>query len=134
MAGQLLRHASSAFPDTERVSKRFAKSSAVRSSPLTSHSRTTVLEVSGVQWSSQQAVAEIVLSRRPGVTAVDVNAVAQTASVTYDPGVTSVAELAGWVRDCGYHCAGRSVPRHVCDPMTEPNPTVTSDSRTPLSS
>ena len=58
---------------------------------MSSSSRTTVLEVSGVQWASQQAVAEMVLSRRPGVTAVDVNPVAQTATVTYDPRVTSVA-------------------------------------------
>jgi len=24
------------------------------------------------------------------------------------------------VRECGFHCAGQSVPHHVCDPMTEP--------------
>jgi cation transport ATPase len=35
-----------------------------------------------------------------------------------------VAELAGWVRDCGYHCAGQSVPDHICDPLAEPAPTV----------
>ena len=35
----------------------------------------------------------------------------QTATVTYDPARTSVAELAGWVRDCGYHCAGPVGPR-----------------------
>lgn len=58
--------------------------------------------------------------RRPGVTGVEANAVNQTATVSYDPSVTSVAELAGWVRDCGFHCAGRSVPDHVCDPMAEP--------------
>ena len=45
---------------------------------------------------------------------------AQTATVTYDPSRTSVAELAGWVRDCGYHCAGQSVPDHICDPLAEP--------------
>ncbi|TAK68878.1 MAG: heavy metal translocating P-type ATPase [Actinomycetota bacterium] len=82
--------------------------------------QTAVLEVSGVQWASQQAVAETVLSRRPGVIAVDVNPVAQNATVTYDPTITSVVELAAWVRDCGYHCAGQSVPAHMCDPMTEP--------------
>jgi len=81
---------------------------------------TTVIEVSGVQWASSKAVAEAVLSRRPGVLAVDVNPVAQTATVSYDPERTSVAELAQWVRDCGFHCAGRSVPRHVCDPLVDP--------------
>ena len=82
--------------------------------------RSVVLEVSGVHWASSKAVAESVLSRRPGVAAVEANPVAQTATVTYDPDRTSVPELAGWVRDCGYHCAGQSVPEHVCDPMAEP--------------
>src|SRR5215203_5444455 len=82
---------------------------------------TTVLEVSGVQWATEKNVAEVVLSRRLGVLAVEANPVAQTATVTYDPDQTSVAELAGWVRDCGYHCAGQSVPNHICDPLAEPN-------------
>src|SRR4051812_26624725 len=84
--------------------------------------RTVVLEVSGVQWASEKAVAEGVLGRRPGVLAVEANPVSQTATVTYDPDRTSVADLAAWIRDCGYHCAGQSVPRHVCDPTAEPQP------------
>ncbi len=82
---------------------------------------TAVIEVSGVNWASEKAVAETVLSRRPGVLAVEVNPVAQTATVTYDPARTSVVELSGWVRDCGFHCAGQSVPRHICDPLVEPH-------------
>ncbi len=81
---------------------------------------TAVLEVSGVQWATSKNVAEAVLSRRPGVVSVEANPVAQTATVTYDPDRTDLAELRGWVHDCGYHCAGRSVPHHICDPMTEP--------------
>ncbi|TFV91121.1 heavy metal translocating P-type ATPase [Blastococcus sp. CT_GayMR16] len=80
---------------------------------------TTVIEVSGVHRGSSKAVVEAALSRRPGVLAVDANPVAQTATVTYDPSRTSVAQLTGWVRDCGYHCAGQSVPTHMCDPMSE---------------
>ena len=53
---------------------------------------TAVLDVSGVQWASEKAVAETVLSRRPGVLAVDANPVAQTATVNYDPDRTSVAQ------------------------------------------
>ena len=82
--------------------------------------RTAVLEVSGVQWASEKAITESVLGRRPGVLSVEANPVAQTATVTYDPTRTSVADLSGWVRDCGYHCAGQSVPQHVCDPQIEP--------------
>jgi len=84
---------------------------------MSSTSATAVIEVSGVHWASSQAVTEAVPSRRPGVLAVDANPVSQTATVSYDPASTSVAELAGWVRDCGYHCAGQSVPDHVCDPL-----------------
>ena len=82
--------------------------------------QTVVLEVAGVHWASEKAVAEAVLGRRPGVLQVEANPVAQTATVTYDPAQTSVAQLSGWVRDCGYHCAGQSVPRHVCDPLLSP--------------
>ncbi|WP_083418003.1 heavy metal translocating P-type ATPase [Pseudofrankia sp. BMG5.37] len=71
---------------------------------------------------TEQARVEAVLSRRPGVIEVAANPTAQTALVRFDPGLTSAAELAGWVRDCGYHCAGQSVPRHVCDPLAEPVP------------
>ena len=87
---------------------------------MTAKRSTAVLEVAGVHWAASKNVAEAVLSRRPGVLDVEANPVAQTATVTYDPSRTSVAELAGWVRDCGYHCAGQSVPEHICDPLAEP--------------
>jgi len=87
---------------------------------MTVSTSTTVLQVSGVQWATEKNLVEAVLRRRPGVLSVEANPVAQTATVTYDPSRTSVAELAGWVRDCGYHCAGQSVPDHICDPLVEP--------------
>ena len=80
-----------------------------------------VLDVSGVQWASEQNVVTAVLGRRPGVLQVDANPVAQTATVAFDPERTSVAELRGWIEDCGFHCAGQSVPGHLCDPMAEPD-------------
>ena len=83
--------------------------------------QTTVLQVGGLNWASSAAAVEHTLRRRPGVLAVEANAVSQTATVTYDPSRTGVADLAGWVRDCGYHCAGQSVPDHLCDPMAEPS-------------
>ena len=92
----------------------------IRPRPSPTTLRTVVLEVRGVHWASSQSVTERALRRRPGVVDVDANPVAQTATVTYDPGATSVADLRDWVRDCGYHCSGLSVPHHVCDPMAEP--------------
>jgi len=89
---------------------------------------TAVIEVSGVHWASSKPVTEAVLSRRPGVLSVDANPVSQTATVSYDPDRTSVAALRGWVRDCGYHCAGQSVPDHLCDPTAVGGvPTITHD-------
>ena len=82
----------------------------------------TVLHVGGVQYASEKAVVEAVLGRRPGVVAVDANPVAQTATVGFDPDVTSVEELRRWIEECGYHCAGRSVPGHVCDPLAHAEP------------
>jgi P-type Cu2+ transporter len=82
---------------------------------------TAVLEVRGLQWASEQNVVAAVL-RRPGVLDVEVNSVAQIATVWFDPRQTSLAQLRDWVRDCGYHCAGQSVPAHICDPMQAPDP------------
>ena len=82
---------------------------------------TAVLEVSGVHWATEKAVVEAVLGRRPGVLAVEANPVAQTATVTYDPARTSVAELAGWVRDCGYHCGASRCPATSATRCSKPH-------------
>src|SRR6266508_5314623 len=81
-----------------------------------------VLHVGGMYRASEKSVVEMVLSRRPGVIRVEANPVAQTANVTFDTGRTSVAELRRWVEECGLHCAGQSVPEHICDPLLEPDP------------
>jgi P-type Cu2+ transporter len=82
---------------------------------------TAVLEVGGLHWASEKSVVEATLGRLAGVKNVDANPAGQTATVTYDPDLTNVAELRDWVERCGYHCAGQSVPGHVCDPMEEPS-------------
>ncbi|HKX74462.1 MAG TPA: heavy metal translocating P-type ATPase [Acidimicrobiia bacterium] len=85
-----------------------------------SHRATVVVEVQGLQWATQKSSIEAVLGRQPGVVTVDANPVSQTATVTIDTDQTSVAELQKWVEECGYHCAGQSVPGHICDPLAEP--------------
>jgi Cu2+-exporting ATPase len=81
-----------------------------------------VLHVGGLHYASEKAVVERVLAARPGVAAVEANPVAQTATVEYDPTQTSVEQLTRWVEECGYHCAGRSTPGHVCDPLAQAEP------------
>ena len=86
-----------------------------------SDTRTVTLEVSGMIRATSKNVTEAHLGRQPGVISVDANPVSQTATVTYDPEATSVAHLQQWVIDCGYHCAGQSVPDHICDPAHDPH-------------
>lgn len=78
---------------------------------------TETIEVRGLRWATESNVIEAVLSRRPGVIAVDANPITQTATVTFNPAVASITDLRDWVRDCGYHCAGLSVPDHLCEPV-----------------
>ncbi len=80
-------------------------------------SATVVLETRGLQWATEQSIVAQVLGRRPGVLHVEANAVAQTATVEFDPKIASITDLRKWVEDCGLHCRGISVPEHVCDPM-----------------
>lgn len=81
---------------------------------------TAVLEMRGLRFASEKAVVESVLGRLPGVASVAANPVAETATVTYDPTATTVADLRSALQRCGYHCAGQSVPAHLCDPRGEP--------------
>ncbi len=85
--------------------------------PPSGTASTVVLETRGVQWASQQRVIECVLGRVDGVRSVEVNPVAQTATVTYDPSSTDVGRLRAEIEGCGYACSGESVPSHLCDPM-----------------
>src|ERR687898_347920 len=80
---------------------------------------TAVFHVGELHYASEKAVVERVLMHRPGVASVEANPVAQTATVEYDPAATSVEDLQRWIEECGYHCAGRSVPGHCCDPLAE---------------
>jgi P-type Cu2+ transporter len=80
---------------------------------------TAVLQTGGIQFASEKAVLEKVLGARPGVLSVEANPVAQTATVRYDPRQANLVALRTWVEECGYHCAGKSVPNHICSPMEE---------------
>lgn len=71
---------------------------------------TVVLHVGGLCWATEKTVVESVLRRMRGVEKVEANPVGQTATVTYNPEATSVADLRRVVEGCGYHCAGQSIP------------------------
>ena len=81
---------------------------------------TVVLHVGRQFRASEKAVAEAALLRQAGVLSVQANPVAQTATVRYDPSVTSVAELRRAAERAGFECAGCNVPGCLCDPLHEP--------------
>jgi Cu2+-exporting ATPase len=93
----------------------------------TSALTTAVIDVRPMLRGSEKAVVEARLRQRPGVVAAEANPVAQTANVTYDPSVTSLEDLRGWLEECGLHCSGQSVPAHICDPLEEPDPSTAVD-------
>jgi Cu2+-exporting ATPase len=79
-----------------------------------------VLHVGGLMGVMDGRGVERRLGSRPGVLHVEANSPNETATVHYDPSVTTLAELDRFVEECGYHCSGRSVPGHVCNPLEEP--------------
>src|SRR5262249_55398371 len=83
----------------------------------TARSQSVVLHVGGLSYASEKAVVERRLGAQPGVLAVEANPVGQTARVELDPEQTNVPALRRWVEECGYPCAGRSTPGHICDPL-----------------
>jgi P-type Cu2+ transporter len=75
-----------------------------------------VLEASGLLRGSSAPALEAFLRRQPGIQQVEANAASQTVTVGYDETRMTEAELRRLIEECGYHCAGRIMPRHVCAP------------------
>ncbi|MGN6170523.1 MAG: cation transporter [Solirubrobacteraceae bacterium] len=94
--------------------------STVTEQPTRPATATVVLHVGRQYPASEKAVVEAALVRNPGVRSADANPVAQTATVRYDPSLTSVHELRRAVERCGFECAGCNVPGCMCDPLHEP--------------
>jgi Cu2+-exporting ATPase len=78
--------------------------------------RTTTIDVTSFRTPLDPLVVEKRLRALTGVAKVAANFAAASATVTYDESITSVAVLRDAVRDCGFHCRGEIVPRHICAP------------------
>jgi Cu2+-exporting ATPase len=82
--------------------------------------KTVTLEVGGLLSVLSSLGVEKQLTRLSGVKKAAVNYVSQSATVTFDEKVTNLKVLKRKVRECGYHCAGERLPRHVCGPEDLP--------------
>ena len=60
------------------------------------------------------------LAKLTGVKKAEVNYVAGSATVVYDETAIDLKTLKAKVQECGYHCTGEMLPKHVCVPEDPP--------------
>lgn len=84
--------------------------------------RTATVDVTGFTTPLDPLVVEKMLRALPGVHSAEANFASASATVTYDEIQTNVRALRQAVRDCGFHCRGEVVPRHVCVPDEDTAP------------
>ena len=78
--------------------------------------RTSTVEVGGMLSPLSDMGVEKQLSRLPGVNHVSVDYATASATVTYDEHVIDLDTIKAGIRECGFHCSGQLLPKHVCRP------------------
>ena len=82
--------------------------------------KTITIKVDGMLSALSARGVEKQLAKLLGVHKVDVNYVAGSATVVYDETVADLKAIKAKVHACGYHCAGESMPKHICVPEDPP--------------
>ncbi len=82
--------------------------------------KTSIIEVQGLLSVLSARGVEKQLLKLPGVRKVEVNYVAGSATVVYDDTMIDIKAIKARVHECGYHCAGEQMPKHVCVPEDPP--------------
>ncbi len=75
---------------------------------------TVTLEARGLFQCLDHLGVEKQLSKRAGVLSAEASPASESVTVVFDETLINVGELRGIINDCGFHCGGRLVPRHVC--------------------
>ena len=78
--------------------------------------KTATLDVGGMLSMLDYQAVEKQLGRIPGVQRATGSIASNSVTVEYDETVTSVAALKDKVNECGFHCTGQIMPKHVCEP------------------
>lgn len=78
-----------------------------------------VFEAKGLLRGSSAPALEAYLRRQPGIHRVEANYMSDSATIMYDDGTISEAEIRRLIQECGYHCRGEALPRHICEPEPE---------------
>ena len=78
--------------------------------------KTATLDVGGMLSLLDYQAIEKQLGWIPGVQRATASVASNSATVEYDETVTSVAALKAKINECGFHCTGQIMPKHVCEP------------------
>ncbi|MBX9776509.1 MAG: heavy metal translocating P-type ATPase [Xanthobacteraceae bacterium] len=78
--------------------------------------KTATLDVGGMLSMLDYQGVEKQLGRIPGVRRATASTASSSATVEYDETVTNVAALKDKINECGFHCTGQVLPKHVCEP------------------
>src|SRR5262245_51955672 len=78
--------------------------------------KTATLDVGGMLSLLDYQAVEKQLGWIPGVQRATANVASNSVTVEYDETVTSVAGLKAKISECGFHCTGQIMPKHVCEP------------------
>lgn len=76
---------------------------------------TTLIDVRDLLSPLSARGVEKQLAKLPGVKQAEVNGVSGSTTVVYDETVTGLNAIKAKVRECGHHCGGELVPKHLCE-------------------
>ncbi len=77
--------------------------------------KTSIIDVRDLLSPLSASGIENQLAKLSGVKQVDVNNVSGSATVLYDETQTDLSTIKAKVRECGHHCGGELVPKHICE-------------------
>jgi len=87
--------------------------------------KTATIEINGLLSALSSLGIEKQLAKLPGIHKAEVNYVGGSATVAYDETIIDLKTIKHKVHECGYHCAGEQMPKHVCVPEDPPVPPET---------
>ena len=77
--------------------------------------KTSVIDVRDLLSPLSAQGVEKQLVKVPGIKQVDVNNVSGSATVLYDETLTTLNAIKAKISECGHHCGGELVPKHLCE-------------------
>ena len=78
--------------------------------------KTATLDVGDMLSMLDYRAVEKQLGKLPGVHRVAASIASNSVTASYDETITSITTLRDKITECGFHCTGQVVPKHVCEP------------------